>query len=126
MTIITTNLKARLLARLVARVGAWSLATLITVLSLVPPIFRPESGTPHNFEHFAIYCATGLAFGVGYPLNRLRLGLMLVIFAGVIEVAQIFAPDRHARVSDFTVDALAIVIGVALAALATRAFPNTT
>src|SRR5262249_61950135 len=90
MTITTITPKARFLARLAARVGAWSLAALITALSLVPPSFRPATGTPHDFEHFAIFCATGLAFSLGYPRNRPKLALMLVIFAGAIEVAQIF------------------------------------
>ena len=128
MTITTITPKARFLARLAARVGAWSLAALITALSLVPPSFRPATGTPHDFEHFAIFCATGLAFSLGYPRNRPRLALTLVIFAGAIEVAQIFVPERHARFGDFAVDAFAIVIGVAVAALAARAcsgeFPN--
>src|SRR5262249_13610964 len=119
---MTMTSKAIFLSRLVACIGAWLLATLITALSLVPPSFRPETGTPHNFEHFATFCATGLAFGLGYPRKRPRLALMLVIFSGTIEFVQIFVPERHARVSDFTVDALAIVIGVMLAALVARAF----
>jgi VanZ family protein len=44
---------------------------------------------------------------------------VLVIFAGAIEFAQIFAPGRHARISDFLVDAFAACIGVAVSALVT-------
>jgi len=36
-----------------------------------------------------------------------------VLFAGAIELAQLFVPGRHARLSDFTVDALAARIGLA-------------
>jgi hypothetical protein len=122
MTIATTSPKATLLTRLIARVGAWSLAAAITVLSLVPVRLRPETGTPHNFEHFAIFCATGLAFSIGYPGNRPNLTVRLVIFAGAIEVAQLFVSERHARIGDFVVDASALVIGVALAAFAVRVF----
>jgi hypothetical protein len=39
----------------------------------------------------------------------------LVIFAGAIELAQLFAPGRHARLSDFIVDASAACIGLAAA-----------
>ena len=106
----------------VCRAGAWFLAFLVTALSLVPPVFRPESGTPHHhFEHFAIFCATGAAFGLGYSSNPRRLAAALVLFAGAIEFAQIFAPGRHARLTDFIVDALAACVGVALSALATEA-----
>ena len=50
----------------IMRLVGWSLLGLILVLSLVPPAFRPETGTPHNFEHFAIFAAAGFAFGIGY------------------------------------------------------------
>ena len=96
------------------RLGGWCLALVITALSLVPPDLRPESGTPHHFEHFAIFCATGAAFGLGYRSQRLPLAMGLVLFAGAIEFAQIFAPDRHARIGDFLVDALAACVGLAL------------
>jgi VanZ family protein len=42
-----------------------------------------------------------------------------VLFAGAIEFAQMFAPGRHARISDFLVDALAAYLGLALSALVT-------
>ena len=73
-----------------------------------------------TFEHFAIFCATGAAFGLGYSsYRRLPLAIVLMTFAGAIEFAQIFAPGRHARISDFLVDAFAACIGVAVSALVT-------
>ena len=47
------------------------------------------------------------------------LAVVLVLFAGAIEFAQIFTLGRHARLSDFFVDALAACVGVALSALVT-------
>ena len=107
------------LSQMMSRFGGWLLALLITALSLVPPDFRPESGTPHHFEHFAIFFATGAAFGLGYSSNRRLPAVALVLFAGAIEFAQIFTLGRHARLSDFFVDALAACVGVALSAFAT-------
>ena len=107
------------LSQMMSRFGGWLLALLITALSLVPPDFRLESGTPHHFEHFAIFFATGAAFGLGYSSDRRLPAVALVLFAGAIEFAQIFTLGRHARLSDFFVDALAACIGVALSALAT-------
>jgi hypothetical protein len=95
-----------------ARVTAWILACVIIVLSLVPPWLRPESGAPHNVEHFAIYCAAGLAFGIGYSRKPLAVMAALVLFAGMIELAQLLVPGRHARLGDFVVDALALCAGV--------------
>ncbi len=98
-------------AVLLARVGGWSLAAAIVVLSIVPATLRPETGLPHSIEHFAIYWAMGLAFAVGYSLTPL-LATLLVVFSGAVEILQLFIPGRHARLSDFIVDALASVVGL--------------
>jgi VanZ family protein len=102
-----------------ARLGGWSLAAAIVVLSLVPATSRPETGLPHGFEHFAIYWATGFAFALGYALTPL-LATFLVIFSGAVEILQLFIPGRHARLSDFIVDALASVIGLITLLLVTQ------
>ncbi len=103
-----------------ARIAAWSLTTAIIVLSVVPPGLRPETGTPHDLEHFVIYLATGLAFGLGYDLKRGLLAILLVIFSGSVEITQLFIPGRHARLSDFIVDALAMCCGVLTVSLVSR------
>lgn len=104
------------------RAIAWSLAAAIVVLSTVPPRLRPETILPHGLEHFAIFCATGIAFSVGYPRRRLRLIMLLVIFSGVVEIAQLCVPGRHARLTDFVVDALAVCAGVMAPLLAQQVF----
>jgi VanZ family protein len=114
----------KLSAQALYRLGGWCLALLITALSLVPPDLRPESGTPLRFEHFAIFCATGAAFGLGYRSQRLSAATGLLLFAGALEFAQMFAPGRYARISDFLVDAFAACVGVALTALVSE-FANT-
>jgi VanZ family protein len=96
---------------LLARIIGWSLAAAIVILSVVPASLRPETSLPHKFEHFAIYWATGLAFALGYSLTPL-LATVLVLFSGAVEILQLFIPGRHARVSDFIVDALASIIGL--------------
>ncbi|MGC2079363.1 MAG: VanZ family protein, partial [Xanthobacteraceae bacterium] len=45
---------------------------------------------------------------------ELKLGLLatlLVFFSGAVEFAQLFVPGRHARLSDFIVDAFATIVG---------------
>jgi VanZ family protein len=97
---------------LFARVSAWSLATVIVILSIVPPHLRPETWSPHALEHIAIFSATGLAFGLGYQRRHGLLAILLVLFSGAVEIAQLFVPGRHARLSDFIIDALAISGGL--------------
>jgi VanZ family protein len=81
------------------------------VLSLVPPHLRPQTDVPHKLEHFLIFAATGTAFGLAYSVRLALLVTLLVAFAGAVEVAQFFVPGRHARLSDFLVDAVAIGAG---------------
>jgi VanZ family protein len=95
-----------------ARVAGWVLAGIITVLSLVPSELRPETPMPHDLEHFSIFVVTGIAFGFGYSRRPFAVGFALVIFAGLIEIAQLFAPDRHATLRDFIVDSVALCVGV--------------
>jgi hypothetical protein len=103
-----------------ARIASCFLVAVIAVLSLVPPWLRPETGAPHNLEHLAICAATGFAFGLAYNRRPALVMLALAIFAGAIEVAQLFVPGRHARLSDFIVDALSLGIGVAVGFVTAR------
>jgi VanZ family protein len=97
---------------LAARIIAYVFTTLILVLSTVPPTLRPETSIPHRLEHASIFAATGLAFALGYPRNRALLAALLVIFSGSVELVQLLIPGRHARISDFLVDALSACLGL--------------
>jgi VanZ family protein len=103
-----------------ARVTGWLLAAIIAVLSFLPPWLRPQTPMPHGLEHFAIFAITGFVFGIGYSRRPVLVMVALVIFAATIEIAQLFVPDRHARLSDFIVDALALCLGVAIAFVPAR------
>jgi hypothetical protein len=84
--------------------AAWLLAGTIVVLSLSLPSVRPTTGAAHDLEHLLIFLATGMAFGFGYPRRAGLLMVALPTFTAAIEVAQNWAPGRHARISDFLVD----------------------
>jgi hypothetical protein len=100
-----------------ARIAAWILAALIVILSLVPPILRPETGAPHSLEHFTIFAVTGFAFGLDYTRRHDLVAILLVIFSGAIEIAQLFVQGRHARVGDFIIDPVTACIGVVIVSL---------
>jgi VanZ family protein len=61
-----------------------------------------------------IFLATGLAFGFGYSRRAGLLIIALPTFAAAIEIAQDWIPGRHARMSDFLIDAASSCLGVAL------------
>jgi hypothetical protein len=102
----------------IARISAWCLAATIVILSLVPPGLRPETGAPHSLEHLTIFVATGFAFGLGYKRGNYLLAILLIMFSGAIEIAQLFVSGRHARLGDFIIDAIAACMGLVMASLA--------
>ena len=102
------------------QIAGWLLLLAIAVLSLVPPSYRPGTDVPHTFEHLAIFLATGLAFGLGDANRYVSRMFLLIAFVGFIELAQLLVPGRHARVSDFLLDALGVSIGVGLGHLLAR------
>jgi VanZ family protein len=105
------------MTRGIFRVAAWFLLLAIVVLSVVPSAYRPVTPAPHNVEHLVIFFLTGLGFGLGYE-SRLFLQIIgLVAFSAAIELLQLYIPGRHARLSDFLVNAVSVALGVGLAAL---------
>jgi len=95
---------------------AWGLAAAVTFATLGPPRYRPHADLSQNGEHALAFVLVGLAFGLAYKKNRMATALFAIAFTGAMEVLQLWAPGRHARISDFMVDAAAAWAGLALAA----------
>src|SRR5262245_13231918 len=100
------------------RAAAWIVIGAIIVVSLVSPSVRPGTAVPHELEHLLIFGVVGLAFGLGYRFGHLYQMIGMVVFAGAIELAQYLVADRHARMSDFIVDATSACIAVVVGWLA--------
>jgi VanZ family protein len=84
----------------------------IILLSVVPPGLRPVTRIPHIVEHAGIFFFDGLVFGIAYfAYLRWSTVFAVVVCAGV-ELLQLMAPGRHARLSDFIVDAGAACLGL--------------
>jgi hypothetical protein len=92
-----------------------ALLVAIIVLSLVPAEFRPETGLPHNIEHAGIFALLGGVMVLGYRMRFWVWVTLGPLFAAVIETLQLGVPGRHARLSDFLVDAGAVLLGSACA-----------
>ncbi len=89
-----------------ARWVAWTALAAIIVLMFVPPGLRPVSDLPHGLEHFSVFLLAGAAFGLGYPEQKFTTVMAVVPVMAVLELLQLLAPGRHARVSDFLINAL--------------------
>jgi VanZ family protein len=98
------------------RIIAWLLAAAVTFATLGPARLRPHSDLGQNGEHALAFVLLGLAFGLAYTGNRVRTAIIAVILIGVLELLQLVAPGRHARLEDFIVDALAACVGFVVAA----------
>lgn len=98
------------------RLIAWGLAAAVTLATLGPPRYRPHADLGQSGEHALAFILVGLAFGLAYRRNRLLTATVAVIVTGAMEALQFLAPGRHARLSDFIVDALAACAGLAMAA----------
>jgi VanZ family protein len=116
----TRRLLSNLQMQKLFQIAGWFVAFLIVILSLVPPSLRPVTDLPYNLEHALIFLAIGASFEIGYPRMIFVNAIGLTAFAGAVELAQLWSSGRHARVSDFIVDALAALIGVGIAWMALR------
>jgi VanZ family protein len=108
------------------RIVAWLMLSIIVVLTVVPPAFRPSTSLPHEIEHAAIFLAAGTLFGMAYLGREWTLSVRAFVFCAAIEAAQLYVPGRHARLSDFAVDATAAAFGIFVGRLLsrTRFFPR--
>ena len=94
--------------------AAWLLAAAVTFATLGPPRYRPHAALGQDGEHALAFVLIGLAFGLAYPTQR-RLTFAIAIAAiALLEVLQLLAPGRHARLEDFLVDAVSAAIGFAV------------
>ena len=88
---------------------------LITALSLIPTV--PSTQVGDKPLHTAAYLVYLL---LGTPLCR-RIDHLywmaggILIYSGLLEVAQHFVPGRHMSVADIAANGLGILVGVALA-----------
>lgn len=101
---------------IILRIFAWLLAAAVAFATLGPPGYRPHSDFGQNGEHALAFVLIGLAFGLAYAQRRLLTAAIAVAMIGLIEILQFWAPGRHARLSDFIVDALAACAGLTVAA----------
>lgn len=102
--------------KLAFRLSAWLLAAAVAFATLGPPNYRPHSHLGQDGEHALAFVLIGLAFGLAYRSQRLLTTAIAVALIGALEVAQFWAPGRHARLEDFVVDAAAACVGFGLAA----------
>jgi len=97
------------------RILAVSILVALVVMTVVPASDRPVTGIPHDLEHGLAFVAAGFCFAVAFDMSLSWLLCAAAGFALALECLQIPLPTRHARLEDFVVDALSIMLGIVLA-----------
>ena len=59
-------------------------------------------------------------FALGYRRNPAALGILAIALSGLLELLQLIVPGRHARPSDFAINAFAACLGIAAVWLSGR------
>jgi hypothetical protein len=106
----------------VIRLAFWLVIFMLILLTVVPPTIRPGTGTSHHIEHFASFALAGSLYYLGYAGHLAPRLFAAVLFAGGLEVLQMFVPGRHARLLDLVMDALGACTGIVLAFALARTF----
>ena len=98
------------------RIGAFVLITAVVFATLGPPRYRPHAPLGQDGEHALAFVLLGLAVGLSFPQRRLRVAAVAILLIGLLEIMQLWAPGRHARLEDFLVNATAACLGLVAAA----------
>ena len=98
------------------RIFLWivlALALAIAVVTLGPISIRPMTGAPPDVERGVAYLLFGAAISLVCSRPRILLvGIVLAVaFAGLLEAGQNFVPTRQGSLHDFSVKALALILG---------------
>ena len=105
--------------RRILHLSGWAMVATIGILSLVPAALRPHTGLSNQLEHFAAYFVTAstLVLPSSKSFAALRVVLALGVFAGLLEIAQLWVPGRGSRLTDFAAGFLGTCVGCILTVL---------
>jgi VanZ family protein len=97
---------------------------VIGALSLVPGEMRPHTGYPGQAEHFLAYWVAAVAICIQQRtwINRIAFAVALCLYAGILEILQIWIPGRHSQLIDFAASASGAVSGCLLVTIVIRSW----
>lgn len=81
-------------------VVAWAFLAFIAFATLSPIQDRPTVPISSNFEHVGAFAVLGALFCLVYPRHVLLVCIIVFGGATLLEIFQLFTPDRHGRIMD--------------------------
>lgn len=105
--------------RSLTTIGAWTSLAFIAYATLCPLSERPEiESLFSHFDHYLAFAVAGSLFALAYPRQTLFVCILVLGSAVLLELSQLFTPDRHARVVDALRKIIGGAIGIAFARVA--------
>jgi len=102
--------------RRLAAIAAWLVVAFIVFATIVPIGLRPRVAMGvAGYERFFAYALAAALLAVAYPNRALRIGIIIISLAVMLEIVQLVEPGRHARVMDAVVKASGTCVGLAIA-----------
>jgi hypothetical protein len=79
----------------------------LAIASWTPGEHMIRTGVRGSFEHIAAYFISALMVVCAYPgWSPWTVGGALAVYAGILEIGQIYIPGRHSQLEDFAASCL--------------------
>ena len=96
------------------RFFAWLCVVGLAVASWTPGEDMIRTGVRGSFEHIAAYFISTLMLVCAHPgWSPWTIGGALAVYAGILEIGQIYVPGRHSQLEDFAASCLGVAIVIA-------------
>jgi VanZ family protein len=90
---------------------AWLSVVGLAIASWTPGEEMIRTGARGSFEHIAAYFISTLMLVGAYPSRSpWTIGGALAVYAGILEIGQIYVPGRHSQLEDFAASCLGVAI----------------
>ena len=92
----------------------WACVVVLALLSLTPRDLIVRTGAPGLAEHFVAYLGTGMIAGLGYGrrVSYINIAVLLIAYAGLLEIGQLWISRRHSAFVDFAISSAGVAFGV--------------
>ena len=96
------------------RVAGWLAVLVIIILSVMPGQLRPDVLGEKHIEHLTAYMGTAMLLATAYAgrSQAIKIGVLLLLGSGILEIVQLGISGRTSSVADFAASSLGAWIGV--------------
>ena len=99
------------------RVVAWFSIAVLALASWLPGDEMIRTGADGRLEHAAAYLTSALAMFTAYRLRpKWLVAILMVSYAGILEIGQILVPGRHPAILDWLASSSGVLCALLLVA----------